>query len=83
MVVETVRLDQIDDVEFIALTLFGVCESKVKPLGQLHSAAMVELQLQIVFKFTDLGCLVQISAFEARFEYQRCVLCASKLVKIW
>lgn len=45
MVIQTVRLDQIHDVEFIYLTFSGVTNTEVEPLRELLHGAMIELQL--------------------------------------
>lgn len=45
MVVERVRLYEIDDVELVALVLSRICYPEVVPLGQDHRRSVVLLKL--------------------------------------
>lgn len=65
MVVKAVWLDQVDDVEFVSLLGPCVRHPEVKPLGQMHCAAVVALQFKIVLKLRDLRCSVEIARFKA------------------
>ena len=51
VVVKTVWLVEVDDVELVILTALGICHSEVIPLGLLDRASMVILQLTVVFEF--------------------------------
>ena len=55
MVVQTVRLDQVDNIEPVRLILPRVRHSKIKPLCELLRCPMIKLQVQVVFKFAYLG----------------------------
>ena len=54
MVIERVRLHQIDNVEFIRLACFGVSDSEVVPLG-VASGVVVRLEDQVVLIFIHLN----------------------------
>lgn len=49
-VVERIRFDQINDVEFVGVLFLRVGDFKVKPLGQLGLRVEIKLDLEIVFK---------------------------------
>jgi hypothetical protein len=51
MVVQTIWLVEVDDVELVVVTALGIRHSEVIPLGLLDSAPMVILQLTVVFEF--------------------------------
>jgi hypothetical protein len=53
MVIERVRLHQINNVEFIRLACFGVRDSEVVPLG-VASGVVVRLEDQVVLIFIHL-----------------------------
>ena len=74
MIIKTVRLNQIDDIEFVTLAFFCIANSEIKPLGKLVVSTMVKFQFQIVFKIRYLSGSMQISRFKARLEDQRWIL---------
>ena len=65
MVIERIRLNQVDYVELVNNVLASVACAEEKPLTQLGGRAIVKLQFQVIFKFADLGCSVQITAFKS------------------
>ena len=68
MIVQTIWLYQVHDIELVGLVPSCVGDSKVEPLAELRGRAMVELQVKIVFEIADLSRSVQVSAFESRFK---------------
>ena len=83
MIIETVRLNQIDDIEFVTLAFFCIANSEIKPLGKLVVSAMVKFKLQIVFKICYLSGPMQISRFEARLEDQCRILSCLRSIEVW
>lgn len=71
VVVETVRLDQIHDVELVDLVFARVGYSEVEPLAQLLRRPMVKLQIEVVLPLAHLGRSVQVPTLEPRLEDQR------------
>ena len=80
VVVETVRLYQVHDVEFVEGSLASVANSEVKPLAQLLRRPVVELQLQFILEFAYLRCAVKVPALEARLKNQRRVIRSLQIV---
>ena len=80
MVVETVRLHQVDDVEAILLACPSVRDAEVVPL-RIASRVIVGLQDQVVFILVHLDGSAQISRFKTRFKEKRIVLSARWNVK--
>ena len=72
MVVEGVRLHQIDNVEFVRLSCFGVGNPEVVPLC-VASGVVVWLQNQVVFIFINLDGSPQVAALKSRLK-QQCVV---------
>ena len=58
MVVERVWLDQVNYVEFVNNVLTRVSSPEVEPLTLLGRCTVIEFQLQVIFKFSDLSCSV-------------------------
>ena len=80
MIVETVRLDQIDYIKLVDLVLARVAYPEKEPLAQLLWGTMVEFQIQIIFKFTELSGSMEIATLKPRFKNQRCVVLSFKIV---
>lgn len=69
MIVEGVRLHQVDDVEAVGLSGFGVAYPEVVPLS-VAPGVVVRFKDQVVLEFVDLDCASQIARFEPRFKYE-------------
>ena len=80
MVVEGIRLNQIDYIELIGDVFPSVGHPEEVPLTQLLRCPVVELQLQIVFKLADLGCSVQIATFEPGFKHEGHITCTLQII---
>ena len=80
MIVETVRLDQIDYIKLVDLVLARVAYSEKEPLAQLLWGSMIEFQIQIIFKFTELSGSMEIAALKPGFKYQRCVVLTFEII---
>ncbi len=80
MIVETVRLDQVDYIKLVDLILTRVAYSEKEPLAQLLWGSMIEFQIQIIFKFTELSGSMEIAALKPRFKNQRSVVLPFKIV---
>ena len=80
MIVETVGLHQVDDIEAILLACPRVRDAEVVPLG-VASRVIVRLQDQVVFILVHLDGSAQISRFKTRFEEKSIVLCTRWNVK--
>lgn len=63
MVIETVRLHQVNDVKTVQFASFCICEPEVVPL-RITTSVVIRLQNQIVFILVDLDRSSKISAFE-------------------
>ena len=64
MVVQRVRLDQVNDVKFVILPSFGVRNTEVVPLS-IPSCVVIRLQNKIIFILIDLNCSSKISTFKS------------------
>ena len=82
MIIKTVRLYEIDDIEFVTLAFFCITNSEIKPLRKLVVSAMVKFQFQIVFKIRYLSSPMQISRFKARLEDQRRILSCLRSIEM-
>lgn len=80
MIVKTVGLHQVDDIEAILLACPRVRDAEVVPLG-VASRVIVRLQDQIVFVLVHLDGSAQISRFKTRFKEECIVLSACWNVK--
>jgi hypothetical protein len=72
LVVRTVRLDQVDDVEFVAHVLACVADFEVEPLD-VRGGAVVVLKDQVVGVVAHEHYSPKISRFEAAFKNQSVV----------
>jgi len=72
VVVKTVRLHQVDNIEPVRLTCLCVADSEVVPLG-VPPGVVVGLQDYVVFEFVHLDRSSQVAGFEPAFENQ-CVV---------
>jgi len=79
MVVETVVLEQIDDIEFVHPVFPGVAHVKLEPLSVAPSV-VVGLQDKVLLVLLDLDGSPQVATFKSTFEDQGLVLGALQLV---
>lgn len=70
VVVDAVRLDQVDDVKLVDLIFAGVRDAEVEPLTQLLRSPMVKLQVEVVLKLAHLSGSVQVATLEPRLKKQ-------------
>lgn len=63
MVVQAVRLEQVDDVEAIGSVRTRVLHPKVIPLS-VPASAIVRLQDQVIFELVDLDGATEVSALK-------------------
>ena len=83
MVVQTVRLHQVYDVESVHLAAFGVSDPKVEPLGELlRCAPVIKLQLQIILKLPYLDRSLQVARLKSTLEDKCEVILRPKLVVV-
>lgn len=68
-----VRLEHVDDVEFVVEALFDVRDSEVEPLG-VRSSVVVVQQPQVVFVLSDLLGSSQVARLEPGFKDQSVVV---------
>lgn len=68
-----VWLDEVDDVELVADAAFGVGHPEVVPL-RVRCRVIIVTQVQIVFVVGDFLGTAEVGGFEARLEYQGCVI---------
>jgi len=68
VVVKTVWLYQIHNVEAVNSAFSCIAYLKVEPLSQRYCTSVVILKFQIIFKLTNLNGLLQISTFESRLK---------------
>ena len=62
MIIKTIWLEQIDDIEAISAARPRILDPEVVPLG-VASCPVVWLEDEIVFKFVDLDSSAQVSTF--------------------
>ena len=82
VIVQTVGLHQIDDVEPILLAGTSVCYSEVVPLS-VASCVVIWLQNQVVLMLVHLDSSSQVRRFEPRLKEQCVILRRSWNVKWW
>ena len=70
MVVERVRLDEVDYVEFISGALFGVGYTEEEPLTHLRLCPIVKFQFQVILELLHLGGPVQVSRLKSGLKDQ-------------
>ena len=80
MVVQRIRLDQIYYIKLVDDVFAGVGDSEEEPLTELGRRSVVELQFQVIFEFSNLGCAMQIATFKSRFKYEGHVTVALQVV---
>ena len=68
VVVEAVRLDQVNYVELVDLIFSRIRDTEVEPLAKLRGTPMVKLEVQVVLKLAYLRRSVQITALEPRLK---------------
>lgn len=64
MIVETVRLHKVDDVEAVLFASPSVCNLEVVPLS-VPTSVVIRLQNQIILIFVNLDCTAQISRLKS------------------
>jgi hypothetical protein len=79
MVVKTVRLDQVDDVEPVKSAGSRILNSEVVPL-RVSPCVVVWLQNQVILVFVDLNCPPEVAALKPCFKDQRVVIWTKQVV---
>jgi len=79
MIVEWIRLKQVDNVKTVGSAGDRVGNSEVVPLC-VSVGVVVRLQNQIIFKLVDLDCAAQVSRFKSRLKHKGVVVFKTRLV---
>ena len=79
VVVQTVRLQQVYDVESVRLARSGICHLEIEPL-RLAFGVEVWLENEVVLVLLNLDCPAQVGTFEARLKLQRVVFLALQFI---
>ena len=82
MVIERVRLDQVDDVELVTLALASVCHAEEVPLGKNRRRAVVLLEFEIIFKLRNLDSLCEIARFKPTFKNESAIIGSFQIVVV-
>ena len=80
MVVQTIRLQEIYDIESVGAAYYSIADSEIVPLCEA-SCIVVRLKNQVIFKFVHLNCSTQIPRLKSALKYQ-CVIVLEGLLVV-
>ena len=81
MIVQTVGLKEVDDVESVRATRFRILQPKIEPLI-IHLCVVVRFENQIIFKFIDLDGSPEVAGFEPGLKAKSIITRRSGLILV-